>query len=1218
MKAPQLLVFPLILVAGIGLRAADPGAATPARHTKETEPFTPGGVWRAHDMKRPRPPVVTPPPAGDPVAPPADAIILFDGQDLSHWTAKLARGADRGKTVAPQWKIESGYMESVPNGGTLICTERFGDCQLHVEWAAPARVEGTGQARGNSGVLIQGLCEVQILDSYENDTYPDGQAGAIYSNYPPLVNACRKPGEWQTYDITIQVARLDAAKSVVEPARITVVHNGILIQDAVALQSTGQTFTFALQDHLNPVRFRNVWMRKFSDPKASPARTAAAALPKPQVQPPAPGPSAEPAPKAAPAAPPMPAGAGTSAHPFVPPAVGFDRGEQLLAALNCASCHAPTGFAADRFPTRKAPLLGKEGLRLTPRFIGDFLADPQREKPGTTMPDLLHALAPAEKNAAVDALTHFLMSESRADDDATPGDETLIAKGRILYHEIGCVACHAPQDPPHGRKADAAELQMLAANSIPHGQLAKKYSVAQLTEFLLAPSKYRPERRMPGLRLTKPEATAIAMYLLREQAASATRTVAKGAGKKTAGLRYELFDGDFQDCGPSLEKATPIAVGSIGSIDLSQWRQEGQSFAVRFSGQIDLPTDGPYTFYTRSVGGSRLWVDGQEIVNNDGRHQQTEKQGVVDLKTGAHEFVLSYFQPPKTRGSLTAFFDGPGLRKRPIKTQNVSHFAPAMRPLGETDFIVDAAKAQRGKQLFGTLGCAQCHSASGLAGVPAAALRAAKMLDLKVDGASGCLVPAPGKEAPDFQLADEQRAAIRHTLANGAQLQKELPPAQEVARVMNLLNCYACHSRDGVGGPEGPRADYFRSFGEIDLGDEGRLPPHLTKVGAKLRPEWMTEVLLHKGAVRPYMATRMPQFSSSVEKLPQLFARADAAAPLPAPPAYQPEFAKAGGTLVGTSGYTCIVCHSFGKYPSLGIPAIDLATMTRRLRPDWFGRYVVEPQSLRPGTRMPSFWPQGQAANRDILGGDTAKQIEAIWMYLSKGAEADPPPGLIQAKMEIIADKEPVVYRNFIAEAGARAIGIGYPEKVNLAFDANELRLALLWHGAFIDAGRQRTGRGYGFESPLGSGVLKFPAGPAFAILEQPNASWPASTGDTAGGPFGGYAYDAQRRPTLRYTWQGVAVEDTFTPVAASGKDDAGFRRTLVLRGSRPLANAWFRAAAGRIEDKGGGQFLVDEKLRLRIEGAAPLVRGSGATAELLVPIALQNNETKIVENFSW
>ncbi|HEX3726095.1 MAG TPA: DUF1080 domain-containing protein, partial [Pirellulales bacterium] len=149
--------------------------------------------WLSHDMQRPRPPVVTPGKQSLPVPPPSDAVVLFDGGELSHW-----RDAEGGPA---KWKVQAGVMESVPNSGYLFSADKFGDVQLHIEWSAPVPAQGRGQGRGNSGVFLMGLYEVQVLDSYQNDTYPDGQAAAIYGQYPPLVNACLGPGEWQSYEI---------------------------------------------------------------------------------------------------------------------------------------------------------------------------------------------------------------------------------------------------------------------------------------------------------------------------------------------------------------------------------------------------------------------------------------------------------------------------------------------------------------------------------------------------------------------------------------------------------------------------------------------------------------------------------------------------------------------------------------------------------------------------------------------------------------------------------------------------------------------------------------------------------------------------------------------------------------------------------------------------------------------------------------------------------
>ena len=202
--------------------------------------------------------------AGPVGGPPADAIVLFDGKDLSKW-----KGEKGGEA---RWRVEDGV--AIVNGtGSIATKEEFGDCQLHVEWATPAAVKGEGQGRGNSGVYLQGRYEVQVLDSYKNKTYYHGQAGAVYKQYAPLVNACRKPGEWQTYDIVYHAPRFDADGSVTKRATITVLHNGVLIQDHVeilgatnpagapkyAVHAMKQPLLF--QDHGNPVRYRNIWIR---------------------------------------------------------------------------------------------------------------------------------------------------------------------------------------------------------------------------------------------------------------------------------------------------------------------------------------------------------------------------------------------------------------------------------------------------------------------------------------------------------------------------------------------------------------------------------------------------------------------------------------------------------------------------------------------------------------------------------------------------------------------------------------------------------------------------------------------------------------------------------------------------------------------------------------------------------------------------------------------
>ena len=225
-----------------------------------------------HDRDRPQPAVVDPGTASTqsvPGRPPADAIVLFDGKDLAKWRHEDGSAA--------KWKVGDGWFEVVPKSGYLYTRDAFGDCQLHVEFAEPDPPRGEDQGRGNSGVFLQGLYEVQVLDSYKSPTYPDGQAAAVYGQFPPLVNASRAPGVWQSYDIVFHGPRFDAAGHLTRPARMTVLHNGVLVQDDVEL--TGPTahhqrppykagperLPLALQDHGDPVRFRNVWIRELAD-----------------------------------------------------------------------------------------------------------------------------------------------------------------------------------------------------------------------------------------------------------------------------------------------------------------------------------------------------------------------------------------------------------------------------------------------------------------------------------------------------------------------------------------------------------------------------------------------------------------------------------------------------------------------------------------------------------------------------------------------------------------------------------------------------------------------------------------------------------------------------------------------------------------------------------------------------------------------------------------
>jgi mono/diheme cytochrome c family protein len=471
---------------------------------------------------------------------------------------------------------------------------------------------------------------------------------------------------------------------------------------------------------------------------------------------------------------------------------------------------------------------------------------------------------------------------------------------------------------------------------------------------------------------------------------------------------------------------------------------------------------------------------------------------------------------------------------------------------------------------------------------------------------------------PDFGFDGPRRSAFRAALAEFNRGVLPAPtPRELVAHTLSTFRCTACHVRDGSGGVGAERDAFFTSNGE-DLGDEGRLPPRLDGVGDRLRPEWLARVLGDGAPVRPYLNTRMPRFDAeAVRSLAGLFVSLDRhAEPVPQVPDAPEVQREAGRRMVGTDGLSCIACHRFNRQPAHALQVLDLAGVAGRLNEDWFHRFLLNPERFHPGTRMPAFWPDGVSPLPDLLGGSAGRQHAAIWAYLSDGAQAKFPAGLSRESMELVVGGETVVYRGKLWEAGFRAVAVGYPGQRNAAFDAEDLRLALLWRGRFLNAGPHWGVQGMGQIRPLGTDVVVLPHGSALAVLPGEAASWPTNSARDLGLRFRGYQLDSQKRPTLLYRFGGLEVEDVLVPLEYGGS--GGLHRTLRFRGSAP-AGLCLRLAQGRLEPKDGNAWRLNDLLTLRTgPGATPSIVGDGNTRELRVPVRTADGAGQLEIDYAW
>jgi mono/diheme cytochrome c family protein len=776
-------------------------------------------------------------------------------------------------------------------------------------------------------------------------------------------------------------------------------------------------------------------------------------------------------------------------------------------------------------------------------------------------------------------------STAKAGDPALPGNHPLskIQAGSLLIDELRCAACHTGIEP-----------SPIAAKSAPDlAEVGTRVSGEFLQYFLESPQAAHPGTTMPDLMASKPvaerkEIARALTHFLVAQAKAVDSSVPQGAIDRQQGK--ELFH-------------------SIG--------------CVACHSPKEAPADA-----SQSLGFDE---EDEEDIDPVRAARKAIKPDAVPLGHVAAKYSLQslsefLFQPLKIRDSGRM----PDMKLTPAESLNIAGYLIGEQAQPNKAFVPEAALVEAGKKQFQTLNCAACHALPGFdAAPPVDSLKSANL-------ARGCLANAaeivadPSKvgRSPRFNLDAYQIAAIRAAI----QAEQTVETDKDIlAKTLTAFRCTACHVRDDYGGVHDAHNAFFKGS-QLNLGDDGRIPPPLTLMGAKLQPAWMKKVLFDGESVRQYMSTRMPQYGTkNLQHLPDLFRRLDILEgpelKIPKPEGrneserQQEKLIRAAGReLLGDKGANCVACHNFnGKAASVNL-GIDLLTSNERLQPVWFSRYLQNPGAFRARTVMPSAWPDGVASFTSILEGDSHRQIEAIWYYLSLGTSAADPPGVRAVGTKLEVGETAVIHRGRSRVAGFRGIAVGLPEKLNYAFNAETGTLSAIWSAQFVSV--NWSGQGSGDFNPA-SEPISLAQDVSFASLEDENSPWPllpVMTKDAPTNPnplypknvgyqFRGYFLDELFVPTFQYRSGSLEIEDR---VIAIGDAESRKLQRVFKFNSPSQQKVWFRALVGEIQQENDQVFRSD-RLRLTIPVCETRLRSMSdepARQELLLQLQIPQGKS--------
>jgi len=731
-------------------------------------------------------------------------------------------------------------------------------------------------------------------------------------------------------------------------------------------------------------------------------------------------------------------------------------------------------------------------------------------------------------------------------DSAIPGHHPLTPPqaGDLLISELRCGACHT----------GIAQDSLLEKSAPDLAEAGSRISPEYLRRFLASPTSSHPGTTMPDLLASQPDAEREA--------------IAEALTHFLVAHSQDRFQAE------SLEKP-----------DI----QEGNNL---YHSVGCVACHGPRDKSAESSSHNKSIDEEDEDEDKIARGKKTFQPTAISLEHIASKYSSKslgefLFQPLRVRSSGRM----PDMKLTPAESLAIAGYLVGDPPQKRNALVPQKLLVEKGRKHFQELNCAACHSLSGIPAAP-------KIASLKnSDLSRGCLSKS-SRKSPQFQINETQVQAIVASIREETRVDSD---QVFVAKTLTTFNCINCHIRDDFGGVHEDYSPYFATT-EKNLGEDGRIPPPLTMVGAKLQPAWLKKVLFDGESVRPYMTTRMPQYGlNNLQHLPDVFARLDVlkstALNIVTPESQSEQDRerekrlRAGGReLLGDKGLNCIACHNFNGKAAPINKGIDLMTSYERLQSGWFSSFVRNPGAFRPRIIMPYSWSDGVAAHKTILDGNTDLQIEAIWYYLSLGTSAADPSGIRSVSTKLSVGDQARTYRGRSRVAGFRGIAVGLPEKLSYAFNAETGTLSAIWQGDFI--GVNWNGQGSGDFNPA-SEPIALAQDVSFTQLADDNTAWPLMPTLTKeakrnpdplypknhGYQFRGYFLGESSVPTFMYRSGTLEIEDR--SIATGPEEGRRLLRTLKFD-SPQQQTVWFRALTGDISTESVNVFRSG-RLRLTI-----------------------------------